>query len=71
MRVVHVRDVRMLVPEALVMVGVRVRLSRRVLRAMLMLVMGIMDMGMSVLHGFVNVLVIVLLGQVQPYTDRH
>lgn len=35
------------------------------------MMMRIMDVEMRVFHGFVNVLMFVVLGDVKPYTDRH
>jgi hypothetical protein len=43
--VVHVRDVRVLVLQALVPVGVRVWLAGRVIGCMLMLVMLVVNVG--------------------------
>lgn len=48
-----------------------VRLAGRIIGAMLVLVMCVMGVRMRVFHGFVNVLMFVVLGDVQPHADRH
>jgi hypothetical protein len=68
---VHVRDVRMFVHELLVPVPMRVRLTARVVRPMDMLMVRIMDVRMAVLLRLVHVLVVMMLGQVQPDAERH
>lgn len=68
--VVQIRIMRMAVDEARMLVPVRMRLGPRI-RAMLMLVVRVMDMEMFVLHRLVGMFVHVLLGQMQPQADRH
>ena len=48
-----------------------VRLARRRARLMRMLVMRIVNVGVSVLHGNVLMLVFVNFSQVQPNAERH
>jgi hypothetical protein len=66
MRMVHVRHVRVSVFQSAVTVCMGVRLTGWIVEAMLVLVMRIMDMGVRMFQGFVNVLVFVLLGDVKP-----
>ena len=62
MRMVHVRHVRVSVFQSCVTVCMSVRLAGRIVRVVLVLVMRIVDVGMRVFHGFVNVLMFVMLG---------
>ena len=59
----HVRDVGMLVRHPVVTVHVRVGLARRVLRSMFVLVMCIVDVRVGVLHGLMNVFVLMVLAK--------
>ena len=62
---------RMLVPNPRVSVPVAVGLSVWIGRRMVVLVMDIMDMAMLVLERFVQVLVVMRLGEVQIDTNPH
>jgi hypothetical protein len=62
---VHVRQMWVTVLQALVPVGVGVRLARRIVRRMLVLVMLVVDMGVHMLHRLVNVVMLVVLCEVQ------
>jgi hypothetical protein len=70
-RVMHIGNVRVLVLQALMPVAVGMGFARWIVRRMLMLVMLVMDMGVGMLHRIVNMLVLVVLGQVQPHADAH
>ena len=67
----HVRNVRVVVLDPRVPMCMRVRLSWGIVGTVLVLVVRIMHVGMRVLHWFVYMVMVVLLGEVQPYTDRH
>ena len=69
--VVHVRHVRMLVLQPLVAMRVRVGLAGRIVRRVLVLMVLIVHMRVGVLQGLMDVLVLVVLGQVQPDADAH
>jgi hypothetical protein len=71
MRMVHVRHVRVSVFQSAVTVRMGVRFAGRIVGAVFVLMMRIMHVGMRVFHGFMNVLMFVVLGDVQPYADRH
>lgn len=65
--IVHVMDVGvvgMAVPDAAVLVGVTVRLARRVGGPVLVPMVAVVDMTMGMGHGLMHVLMIVALGQV-------
>ena len=68
MPVVGIRIVWMRVHQCPVLVPVRVRLARWIVRAVGMLMMGVMDMAMGVRHRVMRVLVLVTLGDVQVQT---
>ena len=61
----------MFVYEGGVLVNVGMRLSRRIMRAVFMLVMLIMHVGMGMLHRFMDMFVVVLLAHMQPDTQPH
>jgi Sec-independent protein secretion pathway component TatC len=71
MPVVDVRVVRVRVGDRPVLVGVVVRLARRVVRAVRMLVMRAVAVGVGVFQCPVVVGMLVPLGQVQPESERH
>ena len=71
MTVMEIRVMRMLVPNPRVSVPVAVGLSVWIGRRMVVLVMDIMDMAMLVLERFVQVLVVMRLGEVQIDADPH
>lgn len=71
MRVMHVRDMRMLVLQPLMPMDVGMRLPPWIAGRVHMLMVFIMHVGMRVLHRLMNMLVLVMLGQVQPHTDTH
>ena len=71
MAVVHVGNVGMLVQERPVYVRVRVGLSRRVERPVLVLVMLVVDVSVLVLHELVEVDVVVLLAEQQGDAEAH
>ena len=64
--VMQIRIVGMAMAQRGMPVDVHMRLARRISRPMLMLVMGIMAMGMFMQHFLVAVLMLMLLGQMQP-----
>lgn len=71
MRMMGIGEMRVLVRHGLVPVAMRVRDAGRWRHRVLMLVVGVVDMFMLMLHRFVNVLVNVVLAQVQPDAERH
>lgn len=52
-------------------VGMGVRLAWGVVRRVLVLVMLVVHVWMGVLHWLVHMLMLVMFGEVQPYTDGH
>ena len=66
--VVHIRKMWMFVYEGGVLVNVGMRFSRWIMRAMSMLVMLVMHVGMGMLHRLMDVFVIVLFGCMKPNT---
>ena len=71
MMVMHIWDVRVFVGEALVPMGVRMRLTGWIARHVIMLVMLIVHVGMRMLHRLVNVIMLVVLREMQPHADTH
>ena len=69
--VVHVRHMRMLVPEPAVAVPVGMRLAGRIVGCVAVPMMLVVDMRMCMLHGLMHVLMIVRFGDVQPHTGAH
>ncbi len=69
--VVQVGIVRMLVRERGVPMPMAVRLPSGVIRRVLMLVMGVVDVPVLVFHRLVNVLMCVRLSEVQIDADGH
>jgi hypothetical protein len=60
-----------LVTQPIVAMLMRVRFTRRIIRLVGVLVMGVMHMWMGVLNRLMLMLVLVVLGQMQPYADPH
>jgi len=71
MLVMHVGNVRVGMPRPAMPVHVRVRLSGRVVRAVLVLMMLVVHMRVLVRHRFVDVLVLMMLAQMQPHANCH
>ena len=71
MPMMEVRVVRMPVHQAHVPMAMSVRFARRVAGAMRVLMMLVVTMPVFMLHRFVNVLVLVPLGQMQPEAETH
>src|SRR5262249_10453608 len=71
MDVMHVRHVRMRVPEQPVLMEMRVGLAGRFRSAMGVLVMLVMQVGMGMSHRLVNVLVRMSFGKVEPNAQAH
>jgi hypothetical protein len=69
--VMHVRHVGMCVPDPAVQVRVRVRFAGRIAGSMFVLVVLVMHVGMGVNARFVNVLVLMPFGQMQPNTASY
>jgi len=69
--VMHVRHVRMRVRQRFVLVRMRVRLSRRILRAVAVPVMLVVAVGMGVHHSDMGVRMRMSLGDVQPNAGTH
>ena len=70
-RVMHVGDVRMLVRQTVMAMPVRVRLARRIVGPVGVPMVHIVHMRMAMLLGLMDVLVVMILGQVQPDADAH
>ena len=68
---VNVRIMRMAVHHRRVPMGVGVRFSRRIARAMFVLMMGVVRVAVTVEHFLVFVLMLVPFGQVKPYSCGH
>ena len=71
MRMMHVGHMRMLVPQAHVAVRMAVRLGPRRARRMLVPVMLVVHVTVLVLQRLVVVLMLVPLGEMEPYAERH
>jgi hypothetical protein len=69
--VVHVRHMRMRVFQPTVAVRVRVGFAGRVLRPMAVLMVLVMHMRMRVHQWFMYMLMLVVLGHMQPDSNRH
>ena len=69
--VMQVRVMRMPMHERCMAMPMRMGLSRRYVGPMLMSMVLIVPVPVLVLHGIMNVLVIVLLRQVQPEPEAH
>ena len=69
--VMQVGVVRVSVRQGDMTVPMRVRLSGRIARAMLVLVMQVVDVGVGVPQEFVDVVVLVPLGEVQIKAEGH
>ena len=67
----HVRDVRVFVGEALVPMGVRVRLAGWIARCMIVLVVLIVHVWVRMFRRLVNMMVLVMLAKVQPHAEAH
>ena len=67
MEVMHVGRVRMSMRQWPMLMRVSMGLARRVFRAVLMLVVLVVDMRVGVLCRFVNVLMLVTFRHVEPY----
>lgn len=62
---------RVAVPDGHVPVAVNMRLARRRARQVLMLMVLVMPVQVLVLHGLVDMLVLVALAGVEPDPERH
>ena len=71
MLVVHVGDMRMPVPHSRMSMGMCVWLAGWIARQVLMLVVLIVHVGVGVRHRLMVVLMLVVLGQVQPDAYAH
>ena len=71
MCVVHVRRVRMRVPQSAVLVEMRVRFAGRIRRAVRVLMMLVTDVRMRMGEQRVDMLMLVTFGEVQPDAGRH
>jgi len=69
--VMHIRHVGMHMLQRGVAMRMCMRLAGRIVRTMLVLVMGIMDVWMNMLHRLMKMFVSVMLGYVKPDTNRH
>jgi len=71
MRMVHVGHMRMAMGQWLVTMPMRVADARWVASRVAVLMMFVMPMGVIVFHRFVDVLMVVHFGQMQPDPGRH
>lgn len=71
MLVVHVWDMGMGVLQPVMPVPVRMRLARWIIGRVLVAVMLVVQMGMRVGHWLMDMLVLVMLGQMQPDAETH
>jgi hypothetical protein len=71
MLVMRVRHVRVPVQEPAMPVRMRMRLARRVTRAVRVLVMRVMHMRVGVREHLVLVLMLVVFGEMQPHPKGH
>jgi len=69
--VMDVGVMRVRMNQWLMPMWVAVRLSERVRRGVGVLVMVVMRVQMLMLHGFVVMLVVVTVGEIQPQAQRH
>ena len=67
----HVGDMRMLVRQTRVPVGVGMGFAWWIVRQVRMLMMLVMHVRMLVLQRLVDMLMLVMLGQMQPHADGH
>lgn len=70
-RMMHIRHMRVLVPQTDMLVTVRMRLSRWIVGSMPVLMMDVVNMGMHVLHRLVLMIVFVHFRQMKPDADTH
>ena len=70
-RVVHVGNMRMLMTEAEMAMPVGVGLARRVFRAVLMLMVRVVDVAVRMLQRRMFMLVLMPLGEMKPDTHGH
>src|SRR3546814_1995753 len=71
MPVMKIRIVRMAVNQRPVAMGMDMRLARRIVLAMGVLVVRIMDVGMRMVERFVDMIMVMPLDQVQPQANPH
>jgi hypothetical protein len=71
MAMVFVRHVVMGMRQRRMTMRVRVRLAQGIERSVLMLMVLVVRMRMIVRDGIVNVKMLVMLGDVKPYANRH
>lgn len=71
MRVMHIRQMRMLVFQRLMPMRMSMWFTRRITRCVFVLMVLIVEVGMGMLHRGMNVLMLMMLGQMQPHADAH
>lgn len=71
MRVVHIRDMRVCVPQRLMAVQMRMRLPWRIRRVVDMLVVFVVNVRMGMLNRFMKMLMLMPLGEMQPDAKCH
>jgi hypothetical protein len=69
--VMQIGEVRMPMHQRQVPMQMRVRLARRVVRTVAMLVMLVVGVPVLVLHRFVNMLMLMSFGEMEPQAQRH
>ena len=69
--VMRVGHMRVPVLESAMLVRMRVRLPRRIVGAMHVLMMRVMNVGMRVREHLMVVLMLMIFGEMQPHANRH
>ena len=70
-RVVHVGNMWIPVAKTPMTMPMRVRFAGRIIRAVLMLVVGIVDVAVCMLHWQMFMLVLVFLAEMEPNANGH
>lgn len=71
MLMMHVGQVRMDMPERVMLMPVGVRFARRIVRSVHMLMMFVMSVRVGMSYWLMEVLVLVVLSEVKPNTQTH
>jgi len=69
--VMHIWDVRVFMGEALVPMGVRMRLTEWIARQVVMLVVLIVHVRVCMLGALVKMIMLVVLREMEPHADTH
>ena len=71
MGVVHIRYMWMCMAHRFVPMPMRVWFPQRIARTVFVLMMEVVGVRMRMFYRFMLVFMLVILGQMQPHTDRH